>query len=297
MLVTSGYSGSGPYTYTVERDLDGTGRNLWYAGDAILNTGKGGDGFIDLYSVSGLADASAFGPTIVGNVRGYSANNINNPGFETAGLGGADIWSVWNEGAGLGALTDETTLVHGGSHACKASYVTGQASVYTTMATVPTNEYVFYFWTRGDGSVDGQYAIYDLSNFAYITAKTSTGITGTAYTQVVVRFTAPADCYAVKFELWSPTSVGDAYFDDVEAFLLDYNGWTEHWAIGNLNGLYGVSSDVYGVGLGRPDKAYLLIDDTDGVTIRDSIGTKLIQLDVSGNAVFGNVATDHANVF
>lgn len=68
IAVTSGAGGSaGAYTYSVTRDLDGSGANQWYAGDAVLNTGTTGDGFIDLYSVSGVL--SGAGPTIVGNVR------------------------------------------------------------------------------------------------------------------------------------------------------------------------------------------------------------------------------------
>jgi len=69
LAVTSGASGSGPYTYTVTRNLDGTGANDWYAGDAVFNTGTTGDGFIDLYSVSGVNAGSTAGPTITGNVR------------------------------------------------------------------------------------------------------------------------------------------------------------------------------------------------------------------------------------
>lgn len=55
--------------YSVTRNLDGTGANVWDAGSAVLNTGTCGDGFIDLYSVSGLASGTQFGPSIVGNVR------------------------------------------------------------------------------------------------------------------------------------------------------------------------------------------------------------------------------------
>jgi hypothetical protein len=57
----------GSYAYTVQRDLDGSGANAWWAGDAVFDTGKKGSGFIDLYSVRGVL--SGYGPTIVGNVR------------------------------------------------------------------------------------------------------------------------------------------------------------------------------------------------------------------------------------
>jgi hypothetical protein len=76
LSIDSAAGGSaGDYTYTVTRNLDGSGANVWYAGDAMLNTGTTGDGFIDLYSVSGVL--SGYGPTIVGNVRtGTTYNNI-----------------------------------------------------------------------------------------------------------------------------------------------------------------------------------------------------------------------------
>jgi hypothetical protein len=109
MAVTSVAGGGvGAYTYTVTRDLDGTGRNLWYAGDAVLNTGTTGNGFIDIYSVRGVKAGTEIGPTIVGNVRtgttynqwvsawavgnlnglyGYGANHVYGAAFGKYGTG------------------------------------------------------------------------------------------------------------------------------------------------------------------------------------------------------------------
>lgn len=75
LAITSAPSGTGPYTYTVTRNLDGTGANDWFAGDAVFNTGQTGNGFIDLYSVRGVKTSSQVGPTIVGNVRNSSTYN------------------------------------------------------------------------------------------------------------------------------------------------------------------------------------------------------------------------------
>lgn len=69
IAVTSSASGSGPYTYSIARNQDGSGANDWTAGDAVFNTGTTGNGYIDLYSVAGLLPGSTAGPTIVGNVR------------------------------------------------------------------------------------------------------------------------------------------------------------------------------------------------------------------------------------
>lgn len=77
MAVTSSAGGGGPYTYSVTRDLDGSGANTWSAGDAVMNTGTTGDGFIDAYADNGILPGTTVGPTIVGNVRtGTTYSNI-----------------------------------------------------------------------------------------------------------------------------------------------------------------------------------------------------------------------------
>jgi hypothetical protein len=45
---------------------------------------------------------------------------VLNPGFETAGGGGADVFANWSESvAGTSTINDEGTVVHGGTHACR----------------------------------------------------------------------------------------------------------------------------------------------------------------------------------
>lgn len=76
MAVTSGATViSGGFSYAVTRNLDGTGANQWFAGDAIVNTGVAGNGFIDLYSVRGVKSSTQIGPAIVGNIRNSSTYN------------------------------------------------------------------------------------------------------------------------------------------------------------------------------------------------------------------------------
>jgi hypothetical protein len=62
------YFDSGPYVYRLKRNLNATGALAWPSGSALLNTGVIGDGYLDLYSTTGIL-ASGTGPTIVGNVR------------------------------------------------------------------------------------------------------------------------------------------------------------------------------------------------------------------------------------
>lgn len=101
------------YRYSVTRNLDGTGANQWYAGDAILNTGTTGNGFIDLYSLYGVPHAGQTstqraGPTIVGNVRLSSTfndfrerwaigslNGLYDYGTEVYGMAAGDPTGAW----------------------------------------------------------------------------------------------------------------------------------------------------------------------------------------------------------
>lgn len=102
IAVTSGASGSGPYTYSVTRNLDGTGANQWYAGDAVFNTGTTGDGFIDLYSVSAVNGPTKFGPTIAGNVRTGTTYSDIDTRWAIGNLNGLYGYSADTYGAAFG---------------------------------------------------------------------------------------------------------------------------------------------------------------------------------------------------
>jgi len=50
-----------------------------------------------------------------------------------------------------------------------------------------------------------------------------------------------------------------------------YNNWTEHWAIGNLQGLYGYGAATYGAAFGKYSAAdYITIEATNGIRFLDS---------------------------
>jgi hypothetical protein len=109
MAVTSAASGGGPYTYTVTRNLDGSGANQWYAGDALLNTGTTGKGFIDLYSTSGVLSGS--GPSIVGNVRTGTTYNDYAPRWAIGNLNGIYNYGVDTYGAAFGDAANTNVTV------------------------------------------------------------------------------------------------------------------------------------------------------------------------------------------
>jgi len=77
-----------------------------------------------------------------------------------------------------------------------------------------------------------------------------------------------------------------------------FNDWSEHWAIGQLNGLYGYAATTYGLGLGKysATSAYMTIDPTNGIRF---YGNNVImgQWQPGGDVIFGQVATNKANLF
>ena len=69
------------------------------------------------------------------------------------------------------------------------------------------------------------------------------------------------DVYSVSGMLtgYGPTMVGSVRTGATAT------AWTQRWALGNLNGLYGVSGDVFGAAFGNPGNNFLQIDATNGI--------------------------------
>jgi hypothetical protein len=69
-----------------------------------------------------------------------------------------------------------------------------------------------------------------------------------------------------------------------------HNAVFPRWAIGNLNGLYGYSGNVYGSAFGDPNAAWLKVDPVNGIRIGHAASTK-IGLSSSGDAFFNEGGT------
>lgn len=163
---------------------------------------------------------------IIREVMGKTSDTLvanANGGFETDGAGGADVFASWTETYGTtGVIAKETTIVHeGGSTAsCKITQATPavNVNVSTTVGSQRGRTYEVSFWTRGDGTNAGRYAIYA---GAWIVAfNTTTGVTGTTWTKVTQTFTVSGSIGdgAVDLNLYlsGPAAAGGvAYFDDV----------------------------------------------------------------------------------
>ena len=176
---------------------------------------------------TGLTSAGYDGATSYNNIYSAGLANDNlllNPGFETAGAGDPDFWANYTETAGDGALANEIVIVHQGVDSCKmTSGATSNTNVFSdAMVVIPGARRRFRFFTYGDGVNAGRYAIYDITNGAYITPITSTGITAAAWGMVAPQFTVPAGCISARVEYWCPpVNGGVCYFDAGEFRRMD----------------------------------------------------------------------------
>ncbi len=201
----------------VSFDHSGRGHHGAYTGVALGQPGvpgmrmtsplyDGANDYNDIYS-AGLAND----------------NLLLNPGFETAGGGGADIWANWTEAAGDGALANEAVLQYQGADAAKfTAGVTRNTTLTQGLVVVPGRTYRIRFYARGDGVNGGRYHLWDVNNGAYIIPITATGITAAAWGIYTIQFTAPAGCLSASFTLrCSPINGGVCYFDACEVRRMD----------------------------------------------------------------------------
>lgn len=153
---------------------------------------------------------------------------IDNAGFENYITNGAnqEFTSWTNSITGTANINADTTNKHGGSASCKLTTTgatggsTDAAYVYQDNVVTGSTEYTLSFWTRGDGTHDGQWRISDADIAGadgYITNTLDTLITGTTFTQVRQTFVTPAGTTNLRVLFFSPIEGSGAYanFDDV----------------------------------------------------------------------------------
>ena len=139
-----------------------------------------------------------------------------NPGFETAGAGGTDVFADWTETETLGTSTIEQAIdsVNTGTYACKLTHGDTLVLVSQEHAAISGKLYQLSFYTRGDGTNGGRYRIRDVTGATNIVGITDTGVTGTSYVLVQKKFVTPAGCTALGIDLLDG-GAGFVYFDDV----------------------------------------------------------------------------------
>tara|TARA_R110002020_G_scaffold403374_5_gene613563 strand:- start:4306 stop:7371 length:3066 start_codon:yes stop_codon:yes gene_type:complete len=90
----------------------------------------------------------------------------------------------------------------------------------------------------------------------------------------------------------TPTTYGPTIVGNVRNSAT-YNDWTEHWAVGNLNGLYGYSGNTMAVGLGKKTVEHLTIDTTDGMRFFGSDGTTVRGQFTGSDVTLGDTSGEH----
>lgn len=151
---------------------------------------------------------------------------VLNPGFETnTGAGDATFTSWTNVIVGDAHIIADVTNMRSGSAClkCRADDVGGSgnyAVIYQDFTVVPSTEYTLSFWTQGDGTHDGQWALVDTalaSPEGRIAGTWDTGVTAQVWTQVSFLFVTPPTTTTVRLYLDNPVEGGGAYalFDDV----------------------------------------------------------------------------------
>ncbi|MHA2099668.1 MAG: hypothetical protein ACW99A_13410, partial [Candidatus Kariarchaeaceae archaeon] len=80
-----------------------------------------------------------------------------------------------------------------------------------------------------------------------------------------------------------------------------FNDWSEAWAIGNLDGLYGYGVDTYGAAFGKyiNGSSFVTIDATNGIMIQNRTTDTNIQrfkVDLSGNVTIGNPSYENVYI-
>lgn len=302
MNVTAGPSGSGPYTYTVTRNLDGTGANNWYAGDTAVNMGQTGAGFIDAYAWN-----SAKGSPIeyIFNL-GAGANLTQQVGY-----------NLWRS-SGVAANDAVYFGMGGGTWANINVYIT--ANAYTTFdgiceywngsawATVVGGVSTFYRDTgaaaatlssSGELPPPGQ-----LGTLTHTwTAASQTGWAKSTLNGVdaywvrwrIVSFTGSVSAVAGYRRImrgsvqYGPTIIGNVRNSST------YNDWSERWALGNLHGLYDYGAVTYGFAAGPASSTWIAVDASNGLRIMNGIAS-LGQWDASGNIRVGQLANSKSRI-
>lgn len=90
-----------------------------------------------------------------------------------------------------------------------------------------------------------------------------------------------------------PTIVGNIRNSTV------FNDWSEHWAIGNLDGLYGYSGTTFGAAFGKyiAGTPHITIDATNGYRTFAGLSTVVFQIDNTPSIRIGQEAASQDNIF
>jgi hypothetical protein len=161
-----------------------------------------------------------------------STNIISNPGLETAGAGGDDVFSGWDEHTPDSPGTDivrDTVIFYAGAASAKIRN-TADPDVWLdqTNTVIPGHVYSLRARCRGDGSHSGRFAINAAGYGDIAPAARSCGVPQAAWTAFRFDFWVPTTCTGLLgISLYAPEVTGDCWFDSVELIDLTVIGLSE----------------------------------------------------------------------
>lgn len=293
-ITSSPTSVSGGYRYSVTRNLDGTGANSWDKGDAIVNTGTTGSGFIDQYSMESI-NGYRFDNIYVDDGGVFSANLTDSYNFEVF-----PTTAVVNDALYIGRTATWNHVffyITAGTTTATFAYEYWNGSTWTAMTTTNTPNW------GSTGQQDLLFSGSAQSGWATTAVNSVTQYwirirvaTVTSWTTSPKQVNRRIRGNAAQF---GPTIVGFVR-DTSPPPDSSWNRWSERWVVGNMNGYYGYGSDTYGFATGTyaSAKVWMAMDEAGGfrVNLGGSGFTTLGQWNTSGEVYIGATATEHIKI-
>lgn len=272
------------YQYTVTR-ANGGFAAYWSRGDAVVDTSEG---FIDLY-----ASHTAYSPrldyvfqaTSGGTVP--SENQWDQMGVNVVGATSGDVTYYGLTSSTWQNLYYKFLAGNAAPSTAVVEYWNGSAWTSLVSATVSTD-----FWTTA-----GLHSI--TWSAASQTGWAATTVNGVSAYWVRLRnvstgsMTTPPVVVDRRISRLNPTYGPTATFN-VRYGTGGFN-WEPRTAIGNLLGLYGYTTETYGVAMGRASATAITIDDTNGYRILNNGGVRG-QWDTSGVLTLGDPASRNVRI-
>lgn len=283
-------NGQPGYEFEVSRDVDGTGKNDWLAGDGYVNTGSPGTGFIDQYSYSSvlarpfefiavdgtLVDSFSVDFTLLTGLNSVLALGMSNVKFDSAFItlktpavyaAATLVYEYWN-GSAWTTLAATVAEVNSSNGAISPVDWKTAGNLSITF-TPPAN------WAKTTIAAQSAYWIR-----VRVTAATT-------WTQNPKQgggkwVTRGKRQYGPSIAMWRRMST-------------TWNDLREGGVMGNLQGFYDYGAPTMGAAFGDPGGVWVSFDAARGIRFMN-VNSPIVSIDTSGAFLFRGPASASVNV-